>query len=73
MAEFTYTGSETLVFPDLAAPDGSTLVCKPGDTVTLADDPNTPLLVPVAAAPATVAPQTPSEAPSAPATPAPAA
>ena len=69
MADYSFTGRETLVFPDLAAPDGSTLVCHPGDVVTLDADPNTPLLVPVTSAPAPAAPQTPSAAPSDAATP----
>lgn len=81
MPDFKFTGSETMVFPSLAAADGSTLVCNPGDTVTLDTDPGVDSLQPVAtksssataAAPApaaTDAPQTPADAPTSPATPA---
>lgn len=78
MPQFTFTGSEEMVFPSLAAADGSTLVCKPGDVVTLDVDPQVEGLSPVAApapapapepvpAPAPVeAPQTAPEAPTAP-------
>ena len=83
MPEFTFTGSETFVFPSLATADGSTLVCQPGDNVNLDFDPQTPLLEAIAgkgtapttsSAPANVvsqvttdAPQTPSDAPTTPA------
>jgi hypothetical protein len=78
MPDFKFTGSETMVFPSLAAADGSTLVCNPGDTVTLDTDPGVDSLQPVATksakaadpAPAPDAPQTPADAPTSPATPA---
>ena len=73
MPQFTYTGSETLVFPTLAAADGSTLVCNPGDVVTLDADPQLSELftAKAASAPApTPAPEAPQTAPEAPTTPA---
>lgn len=80
MPDFKFTGSETMVFPSLAAADGSTLVCNPGDTVTLDTDPGVDSLQPVAtkskAADPAPAPapadssQTPADAPTSPATPA---
>jgi hypothetical protein len=81
MPQFTFTGSETLVFPTLPAEDGSTLICNPGDVVTLDTDPQIDLFVPVAAKAAPVPAPTPVAAPAeapettpeAPTTPAPAA
>ena len=76
MPQFTYTGSEVKVYPTLSAADGSTLVVKPGDVVTLDADPNVPDLtaqasaVKAAPAPAPEAAQTAPEAPTTPATPA---
>jgi hypothetical protein len=78
MPDFKFTGSETMVFPSLPAADGSTLVCNPGDTVTLDVDPGVDSLQPVATksakaadpTPAPDASQTPPEAPTSPATPA---
>jgi hypothetical protein len=55
-----------MVFPSLAATDGSTLVCKPGDSVTLDCDPGIDTLKAATEQPAPApveAPQTPSEAP----------
>jgi len=49
MPQFTYTGSEVKVYPTLSAADGSTLVVKPGDVVTLDTDPNVPDLTTQAA------------------------
>lgn len=71
MPQFTYTGSDERIFPDLSASDGSTLIVKPGDVVTLNSDPNSSDLVAASAAPAPApeAPQTPSEAPTTDATP----
>ena len=66
VANFTFTGDQEMVFPSLAAADGSTLVCKPGDSVTLDSDPgiNTIQAAGTKAAPAPVeAPQTAPEAP----------
>ena len=66
MPQFTYTGSEVKVFPTLAASDGSTLVVKPGDVVTLDTDPNAPDLTAQAATPAPkAADATPAPAPEA--------
>jgi len=71
MPQFTFTGSETLVFPTLAAADGSTLVCNPGDVVTLDADPQLSELFTAASAPAKApAPEAPQTAPEAPTTPA---
>ena len=73
MPQFTFTGSETLVFPTLAAADGSTLVCNPGDVVTLDADPQLPGLLTAATAKAPAqapAPEAPQTAPEAPTTPA---
>ena len=76
MPQFTYTGSEVKVYPTLSAADGSTLVVKPGDVVTLDADPNVPDLTAQASAakaapaPAPEAVQTAPEAPTTPATPA---
>ena len=76
MPQFIFTGSETLVFPTLAAADGSTLVCNPGDVVTLDADPQlselfTAATAKAASAPApTPAPEAPQTAPEAPTTPA---
>ena len=59
-----------MVFPTLAAADGSTLVCQPGDTVELNTDPQVAGLEPAAAKPAPAAdpapaPETPVNAPTA--------
>ena len=73
MPQFTFTGSETLVFPTLPAADGSTLVCNPGDVVTLDADPQLPELLTAATAKAPAqasAPEAPQTAPEAPTTPA---
>jgi len=73
MPQFTYTGSEVKVYPTLSAADGSTLVVKPGDVVTLDTDPNVLDLTAAAkaaSAPAPEAAQTAPEAPTTPTTPA---
>jgi hypothetical protein len=75
MPQFTYTGSETKVFPGLSNPDGTTLEVKPGDTVTLDADPQIPDFAPTAApkaapVPAAATPEAPQTAPEAPTTPA---
>ena len=73
MPQFTYTGSEVKVYPTLSAADGSTLVVKPGDVVTLDTDPNASDLTAAAkaaSAPAPEAAQTAPEATTTPATPA---
>lgn len=69
MPQFTYTGSEVKVYPTLSAADGSTLVVKPGDVVTLDTDPNAYDLTAQAATPAPEAAQTAPEAPTTNATP----
>lgn len=70
MPQFTYTGSQEMVYPTLAAADGSTLVVKPGDVVTLDAAPDADF-VSGKAAKAVAAPETPSDAPQSPATPTP--
>lgn len=41
---YTYVGDLEMVFPTLRRPDGSTLVCAPGEMVDLDAETNHPLL-----------------------------
>lgn len=72
MANFTFTGDQETVFPALAAADGSTLVCRPGDSVVLDADPGIDTLQPAGKKDAAAAPEAPQTAPEAPASDAPA-